>query len=61
MATPLFFKRPLGLTVGEIAVLTGAEPSAEHALIISLPVLRHSIEQVRPTSHFLTRPNTPTL
>jgi UDP-3-O-[3-hydroxymyristoyl] glucosamine N-acyltransferase len=27
MAPPHFFKRPLGLTVGEIAVLTGAEPS----------------------------------
>ena len=32
MATPLFFKRPLGLTVGEIAVLTGAEPSARARL-----------------------------
>ena len=28
MAAPHFFKRPSGLTVGEIAVLTGAEPSA---------------------------------
>jgi hypothetical protein len=46
---PVFFKKPAGLTVGEIAILTGAKLRAGVVKMISLPTLPRSAEQARLT------------
>ena len=50
MTEPLFFKRPQGLTAGEIAALTGAEAQTGADLERrASPESRRSIAQARQT------------
>ena len=60
MTDPLFFKQPVGLTVGEIAALQEPNFVTGLASITSLQISHRSIEQARPTSPSSTPPNTPT-
>ena len=60
LTLPVFFKHPVGLTVGEIATLTGAKLRTGPASMTSSPTSRRSTGRAHPISRFSTPPNTPT-